>query len=237
VLALGGAPAGVAALGVAGSTHFSAYSFVLNGAVIPPSQRSAGLELFVAETMDAHEQLPGSAFAFRLNVTASYAAADAAYRHLFDVSGLRGVLHATETQTEFWVGNANGDSSNCARGWAVHGPGGNFWSPNHSAVVSLNVFPNGTIGPLTVDGAAPPPAAEVPMYMGISACYPLFIAPVLDLQDGLPEPWLLGSGGNPGFNDNWVGSIEGVAVDYPPPPPAGEGFLGEPVSIPFDRRH
>jgi len=129
-------------------------------------------------------------------VTASYAAADSHYRHLFNMDGLAAVLHQATSETEIWVGNNNGASVNCAAGFAVNG----IWPANTAAMLVFSVFANGTVAGLTVNGTPAPPAVVDPTFLGTSACTPISLSTAA-------EPFFVGGSGNVGYTDNWAGGI------------------------------
>jgi hypothetical protein len=107
------------------------------------------------------------------------------------------VLHGDK----LWMGNTNGGSVNCAEGWLLSGGNASepVWPADTVATLTLSVLPDGTIGPLLINGAAPliaPSAASaVP---AVSGCKPLSIAADTHL--------FVGASGNDSYNDNFEGS-------------------------------
>lgn len=130
-----------------------------------------------------------------ITLAASYAGADNHYRHLFNLDGVAAVLH----QAEIWVGNNNGNSTGCARGFAVPAS----WTVGTMADLGFSMLANGTIGDLTVNGVAAGPAAVDPTYMAISACTPISIRASVKL--------FVGGSGNVGYTDNWMGGVSGFS--------------------------
>jgi hypothetical protein len=118
--------------------------------------------------------------------------------HLFNLGGVVAVLHGDK----LWMGNTNGGSVNCAEGWLLSGGNASepVWPADTVATLTLSVLPDGTIGPLLINGAAPliaPSAASaVP---AVSGCKPLSIAADAHL--------FVGASGNDSYNDNFAFSF------------------------------
>jgi len=204
-----GAPA---TLRVSGSAQLLNYKFVLDGAVSAAALN--GLALSLPETVSG-------ALAVTLVVSHTvmdYGSADPAFRHLFNLEGLGAVLHYVETVTnstleiwdlELWVGNSNGESSHCARGFSVL----SAWSPDTPANLTFSFLANGSIGDLLLDGVAMPPASSVDTFFfeKPAACAPITI----DYHASAGQLWVGGSG-NLGYDDNWSGVITFLGLEYAP---------------------
>jgi hypothetical protein len=202
-----GAPA---TLILSGSAALVGYNFVLNGAV--SSNALNGLLISLPESMSG---------ALTLQVVAAYSdntavdtttfstVYDHAFRHLFNLDGLSAVLHFLDdgTDVEIWVGNANGASMLCARGFSVAA----VWFAGELANLTFTMASNGSIGDLLFNDVPLPPASSVDSYyFGLnSACTPVSI----DFQTSAGQLWVGGSG-TLGYDDNWMGIITFVGLDF-----------------------
>jgi hypothetical protein len=126
-----------------------------------------------------------------ISMTASYDAVDNHYRHLFNLDGIAAVLH----QDEIWVGNNNGASTGCAKGFKVPPS----WSVGTFAPLVFGIASNGTITGLTISGVPAELSDAASTYFGIVNCLPITISASLALY--------VGGSGNVGFTDNFQGTI------------------------------
>jgi hypothetical protein len=130
-----------------------------------------------------------------VQILVEYYSPDYHYRHLFNVGGLVAVLH----NDTIWVGNTNGDSTNCVKGWQISAA----WPVNTPSTLILTVLPTGQIGTLTIDGVVPPIAPSSGNTVPVSVnCQPL--------HSVAGTPLFFGASGNENFNDNFAGSMYAV---------------------------
>ena len=100
-----------------------------------------------------------------------------------------------------WVGNTNGESTNCAEGFLLSGNGtAPTWRVDTAAVLTVSVLPNGAIGPLLINGVPAPIAPSSNSAQQFTpGCKPLLIPEKTHLY--------FGASGNARFNDNFVGRV------------------------------
>ena len=137
-------------------------------------------------------------------LSASYARVDSHYRHLFNLDGIKAVIHlSTANLIEIWVGNNNQQSGNCVRGFDVT----QLWGlADTLATLHFSILANGTLGDLFVGGTAAGPAAVTPqppsMDVSLVTCDPVM----------LEAPLYWGASGNAGYNDNFAGTFSGFGL-------------------------
>ena len=141
--------------------------------------------------------------ALPVSLTASYAGSgvggDSHYRHLWNLDGVAAVLH----QSEIWVGNMNGASVDCARGFQIP----SSWPAGTSAALSFSILANGTIGDLLINGVAAGPAAvnvNAANYGNPPACQPVTLHTT--------TPLYVGGSGHVGYADNWNGTVSAFSM-------------------------
>jgi hypothetical protein len=120
-----------------------------------------------------------------------------------------------------WVGNNNGDSTNCAEGYDLTGTNGTalqpVWPVNTFKDIAFSISSTGMVSALTLDGVAatvaPSVASATPVTPG---CQPLDI-PAADAL-GHATKLFIGASGNPAYNDNFAGVITKFSITPIPPP-------------------
>jgi hypothetical protein len=184
-------------IAVSGTAAVVAYTAVHDG--LPMASVPNGIIVTTSAPVSS------AAIGLLVEMNISYSLADNHYRHLFNLDGFSAVLHQTATQTEVWVGNNNGDSSTCARGFKVDGVPG--WPLNTFANVTLMYNTSNAIGDLLVNGVPMPPAIPTGLvYFETVNCLPIFIPTSTQV--------FVGASGNVGYNDNFVGTITFIGLNY-----------------------
>jgi hypothetical protein len=205
----------------AGPATLVNYGNVTTATSAPPATLSGGVDLVnydivfsgdpSASALQPNGLVAVSPFTIYSNITglnvtlvAAYTVADNHYRHIFNLDGFSAVVHQTALQTEVWIGNTNGDSYNCARGFKIDGTPG--WTLGVKSNVTFSYLSNNTIWDLMVDGYAMPPAEITPGYYHEPNCLPVVI------PGG--TPMYIGASGNIGYNDNFAGTMSFIGINY-----------------------
>jgi len=184
---------------LSGGTSIVSYNVVFSGDPSTSASQPNGIPVISPFTI--YSNITG------LNVTivGAYTVADNHYRHVFNLDGYSAVIHQTGTQTEVWIGNTNGDSYNCARGFKIDGTPG--WRLGVESNVTFSYLSNNTIGDLMVDGYAMPPAEITLSYFPrVQNCLPVII------PGG--TPMYIGASGNVGYNDNFAGTMSFIGINF-----------------------
>ena len=109
---------------------------------------------------------------FTFGFTGMYLVSDTNFRHIFDFDGLEAVLN----KNQLWVGNNQGNSTFCARGFSLTGGYPN-WPLGQMRTLMIQIYANGTIGPVLINGTALPDYTPVPMLSHVPECAPVNIRP------------------------------------------------------------
>ena len=137
-----------------GMNPVSGNSFIFDG--------SGSIEITVPETITSP---------FTFGFTGLYAVSDTSFRQIFDFDGLEAVLN----QNILWVGNNQGDSSFCARGFYLNSNKSPNWPVRQMRTLTVQIYANGTIGPVLINGTALPEYVTTPSINHVPNCAPVNI--------------------------------------------------------------
>lgn len=107
---------------------------------------------------------------FTFGFTGMYLVSDSNFRHVFDFDGIEAALN----QNTLWVGNNQGNSTFCARGFSLTGGYPN-WPARQMRTLTVQIYANGTIGPVLINGTALPDFTPIPMQSHVPGCAPVNI--------------------------------------------------------------